>query len=383
MAGVNRPSLMIAGGGTGGHFFPAVAVADAVQHLVDVDVVFVGTARGVEARVVPARGWRLELLQVEPMKGRGPREASRAALVALRATRTAFGIVRRTAPRAVLSVGGYASGPATLAAAVLGVPVAVLEPNSTVGLANRILAPFAKCAFLAWEEAAPPFRASAVRQYGVPLRAGFVPSPCASGRASARVLVMGGSQGAAVLNERLPEAIGLLTNRGRSVEVLHQAGRGHDGAVRDAYASAKVERATVVAFIEDVASAIADADLIVARAGAGTIAEITAIGRASLLVPFPHAADDHQAKNAEALARAAASVCLRQEDAAAERLAAEIERLLADDAKRAAMADAARDRGRPDAARRVAIDLLALASLDGREHPAWLRKTESNARRAN
>ena len=380
---MNRPTLMIAGGGTGGHVFPAVAVAEAVQRLVDVDVVFVGTARGVEARVVPARGWRLELLHVEPMKGRGPRAALHAVLVAMGATRTAFAIVRRTAPRAVLSVGGYASGPATLAAAVLGVPVAVLEPNSTVGLANRILAPFARCAFLAWEDAAPRFRASAVRQYGVPLRAGFSPSPCASGRASARILVMGGSQGAAVLNERLPEAIGRLTNRGRCVDVVHQAGRDQEGAVRDAYASAKVEHATVVPFIEDVASAIADADLVVARAGAGTIAEVTAIGRASILVPFPHAADDHQGKNAEALARAGASVCLRQENAGPERLAAEIERLLADDAMRVSMADAARDRGRPDAARRVAIDLLALASLGEREHPVWLRETEPPAKRTN
>jgi UDP-N-acetylglucosamine--N-acetylmuramyl-(pentapeptide) pyrophosphoryl-undecaprenol N-acetylglucosamine transferase len=367
---VIRPTLLIAGGGTGGHVFPAVAVAEAVQRLVDVDVVFVGTARGVEARVVPSRGWRLELLDVGPMKGGGPSKALRAAYVAALATRTAFGIVRRMAPRAVLSVGGYASGPAALAAALLGVPVAVLEPNSTVGLANRMLAPFAKCAFLAWEDAAPSFRKATVRQYGVPLRAGFVASPYASRRSAARVLVMGGSQGAGALNERLPQAMGRLKARGLSVDVLHQAGRGHDAAVRDAYASANVERATVVPFIEDVAHAIADADLIVARAGAGTIAEITAIGRPSILVPFPYAADDHQAKNAEALARAGASVCLRQETAGAERLAAEIEHLLADDVARAAMADVARVRGRPDAARFVAIDLLALASLSEKEHPA-------------
>jgi UDP-N-acetylglucosamine--N-acetylmuramyl-(pentapeptide) pyrophosphoryl-undecaprenol N-acetylglucosamine transferase len=380
---VSRPVLMIAGGGTGGHVFPAVAVAEAVQRLDDVDIVFVGTARGVEARVVPAGGWRLELLDIEPMKGGGWTKALRAAIVATRATRTALGIVRRTAPRAVLSVGGYASGPAALAAAILGVPVAVLEPNSTVGLANRLLAPFAKCAFLAWEDAAPRFRAAAVRQYGVPLRAGFSPTPCASGRPAARILVMGGSQGAAALNERLPEAVARLKLRGRSVEVLHQAGRGRDGAVRDAYASAKVERATVVAFIDDVAHAIADADLVIARAGAGTIAEITAIGRPSILVPFPRAADDHQAKNAEALARAGVSVCLRQEAAGAERLAAEIERLFADDAARAAMADVARLRGRPDAARYTAIDLLSLASLGRRGRPARFAQTEPPVKRPN
>ena len=130
---MSRPTLLIAGGGTGGHVFPAVAVAEAAQELADVDVVFVGTDRGVESRVVPARGWRLERLEVEPMKGGGPSRALRGAVVAMRATLRAVGIVRRLRPRAALSVGGYASGPATLAAALLGVPVAVLEPNSTVG----------------------------------------------------------------------------------------------------------------------------------------------------------------------------------------------------------------------------------------------------------
>ncbi len=346
--------------------FPAVAVAEAAQALADVDIVFVGTDRGIEARVIPARGWTLERLDVEPMKGGGAMRAIRGGLVALRATVHAAGIVRRLRPRAVLSVGGYASGPATLAAALLGVPVAVLEPNSTVGLANRVLAPFARCAFVAWEEAVPTFRAKAVRQYGVPLRAGFAPRPSSRRDAAVRVLVMGGSQGAAFLNERLPEAFGRLVSEGRPVDVIHQAGRDRDGPVRAAYERAGVARARVIAFIDDVAQAIADADLVVARAGAGTIAEITAIGRASVLVPFPHAADDHQARNAQALERAGASVCVLQGGADAAMLAKEIGRLLADDLGRRAMADRARGRGRPDAARRVARDLLALAAIDER-----------------
>jgi UDP-N-acetylglucosamine--N-acetylmuramyl-(pentapeptide) pyrophosphoryl-undecaprenol N-acetylglucosamine transferase len=358
--------LLIAGGGTGGHVFPAVAVAEAALALADVDVVFVGTARGVEARVVPARGWRLERLDVEPMKGGGPVRAVRGGLVALRATIRAVGIVRRLRPRAVLSVGGYASGPATLAAALLGVPVAVLEPNSTVGLANRVLAPFARCAFVAWDEAVPAFRAKAVRQYGVPLRAGFAPRPSSRRDAGVRVLVMGGSQGAAFLNERLPEAFARLALEGRPVDVLHQAGRDRDAAVRAAYERAGVARARVVAFIDDVAQAIADADLVVARAGAGTIAEITAIGRASVLVPFPHAADDHQARNAQALERAGGAVCVLQAGADAAVLAGAMSRLLANDLDRRAMADRARARGRPDAAARVARDLLALGAIDAR-----------------
>jgi UDP-N-acetylglucosamine--N-acetylmuramyl-(pentapeptide) pyrophosphoryl-undecaprenol N-acetylglucosamine transferase len=363
-----RPTILIAGGGTGGHVFPAVAVAEAAERLADVELVFVGTDRGVEARVVPARGWRLERLDVEPMKGGGVSRALRGGAVAMRATWRAARLVRRLRPRAVLSVGGYASGPATLAAAVLGVPVAVLEPNSAPGLANRLLAPFARLAFVAFDEAARDFRASTVRRYGVPLRAGFSPRPYGTGRAPARVLVMGGSQGAAVLNERMPEAFAALARRGRDVEVLHQAGRDRDAAVRDAYVRAGIARATVVPFIEDVAPALADADLIVARAGAGTIAEITAVGRPSIPVPFPHAADDHQGKNAEALERTGASVCLRQERADPARLAAEVDRLLADEGARRAMADRARDQGRPDAARSVAGELLDLASISKTVH---------------
>jgi UDP-N-acetylglucosamine--N-acetylmuramyl-(pentapeptide) pyrophosphoryl-undecaprenol N-acetylglucosamine transferase len=389
---LTRPTILIAGGGTGGHVFPGVAVAEAAQSLADVDVVFVGTARGVESRVIPARGWRLELLDVEPMKGGGASRAVRGAAIATAATVSAAGLVRRLRPRAVLSVGGYASGPAALAAVLLGIPVAVLEPNSRVGLANRLLAPFARCAFLAWDEASGPFRARTVRQYGVPLRAGFAPRAYpAPGDAepAARVLVLGGSQGAAVLNERLPEAIGRLMRERRSAEaaspgrpsvpqttpairVLHQAGRDRDAPVRDAYAAAGVQGARVVPFIDDVAQALADADLVVGRAGAGAIAEITAIGRPSLLVPFPHAADDHQGANADALERAGAAVCLRQENADVPSLAAAIGRLLADEAGRRAMAEAARSRGRPDAARYVARDLLALARIAERE-PARLR----------
>jgi len=363
---MSRPTIVIAGGGTGGHVFPAVAVAEALQALADVEVVFCGTARGVEARVVPARGWRLERLDVSPIKGGGLSGAVRGALVAARATLKALGLVRALAPRAVLSVGGYASGPVALAAALRGVPVAVLEPNSVVGLANRLLAPFARRAYVAWDEAAAPFRPRARRAYGVPLRRGFTPRPYAAGR-TARVLVMGGSQGAVALNERMPEAIALLGRGVDALEVVHQAGRDRDRDVRAHYARLGAARVTVVPFIEDTAQAIADADVVVARAGAVTVAELMAIGRVSVLVPFPFAADDHQARNAAALARAGGAVCLRQETADPARLSAEIGRLLGDGAARVAMADAARALGRPEATHDVAADLLALAAVPVRE----------------
>jgi UDP-N-acetylglucosamine--N-acetylmuramyl-(pentapeptide) pyrophosphoryl-undecaprenol N-acetylglucosamine transferase len=332
-----------------------------MQALADVDVVFCGTARGVEARVVPARGWRLELLDVEPMKGGGARRAVRGALVAARATVHAVKLVRAVRPKAVLSVGGYAAGPVSLAAALLGVPLAVMEPNSVVGLANRLLAPFAKRAYVAWDETGARFRPTVRRVLGVPLRAGFGPRPYAA-HGAARVLVLGGSQGAAALNERMPPVAALLADV-PGLDVVHQAGRDRDAEVRAAYARLGVSRVSVVPFIDDVARELAAADVVVARAGASSIAELTAVGRAAVLVPFPHAADDHQARNAEALARSGGAVCVRQDAADPGRLAGEIRRLLRDDRARTAMADASRACGKPGAAGDVAADLLALAGI--------------------
>jgi UDP-N-acetylglucosamine--N-acetylmuramyl-(pentapeptide) pyrophosphoryl-undecaprenol N-acetylglucosamine transferase len=366
---VSRPAILVAGGGTGGHVFPAVAVAEAMLAMADVEVVFCGTKRGVEARVVPARGWRLELVDAEPMKGGGAARAVRGAFVAARAMARSVRIVRSVRPRAVLSVGGYAAGPVTLAAALLGVPVAVLEPNNVVGLANRLLAPFARRAYVAWDETAARFRAGTRRAFGVPLRAGFGPRPYVA-LGTRRVLVLGGSQGAAALNERMPEAVARLADV-EGLEVTHQAGRDRDGAVRAAYETHRAKRVTVVPFIDDVARALAEADLVVARSGAGSVAELTAVGRAAILVPFPHAADDHQARNAEALARAGGAVCVRQEAADPARLAREISRLLGDDAARIAMAEASRACGKPGAARDVAADLLELARVE-------VRRTSTN-----
>jgi UDP-N-acetylglucosamine--N-acetylmuramyl-(pentapeptide) pyrophosphoryl-undecaprenol N-acetylglucosamine transferase len=357
---VKRRTILIAGGGTGGHVFPAVAVAEAIQALADVEAVFCGTSRGLEERVVPARGFRLERLRVEPIQGGGVARAARGTLVALGATGRAFGLVRRVAPSAVLSVGGYAAGPVSLAAALSRIPLAVLEPNSVAGLANRLLEPLARRAYVAWDRPSG-FRAAHTRSYGVPLRAGFGPKPYAP-RGPCRLLVLGGSQGAAALNDRLPAAVQRLGG-GAGLRVLHQAGKQRDESVRQAYGRHKIDGATVVPFLDDVASAIADADVVVARAGAGTLAEIAAIGRAAVLVPFPYAADDHQTKNAAALVSRGAAVCLRESEASVERIATEIQRLTSDDPARAAMAAASMKMGRPAAAFEVASDLLAVAGI--------------------
>jgi UDP-N-acetylglucosamine--N-acetylmuramyl-(pentapeptide) pyrophosphoryl-undecaprenol N-acetylglucosamine transferase len=365
---VRITTILIAGGGTGGHVFPALAVAEAMRTVADVEIVFCGTARGLEDLEVPKRGFRLERIAVDPIRGRGLARAARGMLTAALATGRSFDTLRAIHPDVVLSVGGYAAGPVTLAARLRGIPIAVLEPNCAAGITNRVLGSFAHRAYIACEEVADAFRRDSIRIYGVPLRPGFSPRVHSTG-GPPRLLVMGGSQGSAALNERVPWAIGRVAASGRPLRVLHQAGRGRDGEVREAYARLGVHGITVASFVEDVASTIADADLVIARAGAGTIAEIAAIGRASILVPYPHAADDHQARNAEALARQGAAVCIRQEQADAPRLAREIDRLLYDDAARSKMAVAARARGRPNAARDVAMDLLDLAGGAPREVP--------------
>jgi UDP-N-acetylglucosamine--N-acetylmuramyl-(pentapeptide) pyrophosphoryl-undecaprenol N-acetylglucosamine transferase len=358
-------TILIAGGGTGGHVFPGLAVAHALREMADVNVVFAGSPRGLETMIVPQHGYDLEVLDVEPMKGGGPARAVRGALVAAKAMRHATGIVGRLRPSAVLSVGGYAAGPAALACVRARVPLAILEPNSILGLANRLLAPFAKRAYVAWAETARVFRGDKARLYGVPLRPEFHALAYAP-KKEKRVLVLGGSLGAVALNERVPQAIARISAKDPDVFVVHQCGREREDAVKTLYEKLGVKTATVVPFLDEVAQQMAAADVIVARAGAVTVAEIAAIGRAAILVPFPHAADDHQAKNAASLAELGGAVCIRQEAADEVRLATELGLLLEDEARRTRMADAARQHGHPHAAHDIASDLLALAGITPR-----------------
>ena len=356
-------TILIAGGGTGGHVFPGLAVAHALEKLADVKVVFAGSPRGLEKLHVPKHGYVLELLDVEPMKGGGPARAIRGALVAAKAMSAATGMIGRLSPSAVLSVGGYAAGPAALASVRARLPLAILEPNSVLGLTNRLLAPFAKRAYVAWAETARIFRPDKARLYGVPLRPGFEPQPYAAPPGRRRLLVLGGSQGSTALNERLPLAIARAAAKVGPIDVVHQTGADREVAVRAAYAAAGLTNALVVSFVTDVADQMAAADVIVARGGAVTVAEIAAIGRASIIVPFPHAADDHQAKNAQALAELGGAVSIRQEAADEVRLATELALLFGDDDRRTRMARLAGEHGHPFAAEDIARDLLVLAGV--------------------
>lgn len=338
--------IVIAGGGTGGHVFPGLAVADALRALADVEITFVGSPRGLEKEIVPKRGYALELMDVSPLKGGGVWRAMGGAMIAARETGRALGLVGRLAPKAVLSVGGYSAGPLSLAAAMRGVPVAVLEPNALMGFANRALSPFAKRIYTAW----PHIGGSKARVLGTPIRASFTPKKYVPKKPK-RVLVMGGSLGARFLNETIPPVLDRIAD----LDIVHQTGK--DGTAKYA------KQARVTPFLEDVATELAAADLVIARAGAITVAEIAGVGRAAYFVPFPHAADDHQAHNAEALAKAGGAQWIRQQEASPERLASEIGALLADDERRKTMADRARDAGKPNASTDIARDLLELAGI--------------------
>jgi UDP-N-acetylglucosamine--N-acetylmuramyl-(pentapeptide) pyrophosphoryl-undecaprenol N-acetylglucosamine transferase len=270
-------------------------------------------------------------------------------------------LVKRLDPDVVFSVGGYAAGPITLAARMMGVPVTLMEPNAVLGFTNKLLRPLVQRAYVCFPEAAEGFGEGRVLWTGVPLRKRFEPADYQPGQPPT-VLVMGGSQGALALNEVLPHAIAALLAAGRELKVVHQTGKGKDAEVRALYGGLGIDQSVrVTTFIDDVAAALAEADIVVERSGAGSLAELCAIGRPGVLVPYPHAADDHQRHNAESLARDGAAVCIVQRDATADRLERELAKLIDDPSLRHTMAAAARGRGRPDAARQVARDLIALA----------------------
>jgi UDP-N-acetylglucosamine--N-acetylmuramyl-(pentapeptide) pyrophosphoryl-undecaprenol N-acetylglucosamine transferase len=354
-------TLLFAGGGTGGHVFPMLAVADAVRVLVPATrLVFVGTDKGMETKLVPERGYELELVKVLPIRGGGLGGALRGIGRAAGSIPDARSIVSRVAPQAVFSIGGYAAGPVALAARTLGVPLALMEPNAEAGLANRLIAPFVQRAYIAFPESQRYFNKTITVQSGVPIREGFSPVPYAPTRGGLKVLVVGGSQGAKSLNEAVPRALAQL---GEGIEVVHQCGRAHEATARDLYGELGFgQRARIQPFIENMAAALANADVVIGRAGASAISEICAIGRPSLLVPYPFAGD-HQKLNADSIAKEGAALWLPNSEATPDRIAAELRKLMNDPARLIAMADSARRLGRPQAARAIAEDLLSLAGV--------------------
>jgi UDP-N-acetylglucosamine--N-acetylmuramyl-(pentapeptide) pyrophosphoryl-undecaprenol N-acetylglucosamine transferase len=346
--------VMILAGGTGGHIFPGLAVAEALRAR-GVPVVWLGSRLGLENRLVPAADLTLDTIDVSALRGRGRLALVGAPVRLARALWQALRIVRRRRPRSVLSLGGFAAGPGGLAAWLLRRPLLVHEQNRVPGLTNRALAHLARRVLCGFPDAfADKFEAEAVGNPVRPEISALAPPAqrFAPRDARRRILVLGGSQGARALNAAVPKALAALGDAAE-FEVRHQCGERHREQAEQAYAAAAVP-ARIESFIGDMAQAYAWADLVICRSGALTLAELCAAGVGAVLVPYPHAVDDHQTRNADFLVANGAAHLLPEDDALAAGLEALLRRLLPSRSTLLAMADAARAQARPDAARRVA-----------------------------
>ncbi len=351
---------MIAGGGTGGHVIPALAIGRELRDHHAAEVRFVGTAKGLETKLVPEAGFRLELVRSGQLKN----------VSLMTRTRTMFDLplgilhcvqlLREFKPQVVVGVGGYASGPAMVAALLLRVPTVAYEPNAVPGLANRLIGKRVSAAAVNFAKTTTFFRNATVT--GVPVRPEiFTISPRPAGLAP-RLLVTAGSQGARVFNETLPSIAVRLLEAVPGLSIVHQAGPRHVDATISAYAVAGADqtRCEVKAFLTDMPAQYAACDLVLARSGS-TVAELAAAGKPSLLVPFPQAADDHQRKNAEVFADAGAAVMILQPHLTPEGLLQELTRLLMNHAVLAEMGASARKLAHPGALEKIAAMVLSLA----------------------
>ncbi|HET7267709.1 MAG TPA: undecaprenyldiphospho-muramoylpentapeptide beta-N-acetylglucosaminyltransferase [Oleiagrimonas sp.] len=355
-----RPVLVMAGG-TGGHIFPGLAVADELRAQ-GVPVAWLGARGGMEATLVPAHGIDMHTVVVSGLRGKGLKARLLGPLMLVRAIVSALAVVRRVDPRSVLSMGGYAAGPGGVAAWLLRRPLLVHEQNRVPGVTNRALARMARKVLAGFADA---FAAATHAEWvGNPVRADIaalpVPAERFAGRAGAvRVLVLGGSLGARALNQRVPEALERL-DRAQRPQVWHQCGKRGESEAREAYRTHHVE-ARVEPFIDDMAAAYAWADLVVCRAGALTVAELCAVGLGAVLVPFPHAVDDHQTHNAQAMVDAGAARIVQERDMQQDTLATHLHELLADRSRLMAMAEGARTLAKPEAAATIAARCLEVA----------------------
>ena len=362
---MKRLSVLIAGGGTGGHLYPGIAVArELLARVPAATVTFVGTAAGIEARVIPREGLPLELIRSAGLKGKSPVALARGlALLPLAALDAAL-VIGRTRPSVVVGVGGYSSGPVVMLAAVRGIPTMLMEQNAIPGATNRSLARLVKAAAVTYDAAVPFFGRKAFVA-GNPVRPEFFETEEAYDARSqppgaARILVFGGSQGAHAINVAMVEAAARLAAAAPRLAITHQTGERDVEMVRDAYRRAGLE-ARVEPFLFAMDREMKAADLVICRAGATTLAELTAAGRPSILIPLATATDDHQRRNAEALVAQGAARMIEQKNLTAERLAAEIMTLAGDTEGRHDMSSRARGMARPDAARVIVDKVLELA----------------------
>ncbi len=356
--GAGPLDVLIAGGGTGGHVFPGLALADALRTR-GLRVGFVGTPAGLEARAVPAAGYPIDLIPGRQVRGGGVGRAVGGIAALATGVAHARRLLAAHRPRLVVGVGGYASVAAVVAARLGGRPVVLMEQNAIPGLANRTLGRLARAVCLGFAEAAPYFPARRSIHTGNPIRPAVLAAPPAAPRDRLGLLVFGGSQGASRINAAAVAALQQLGDAARALRVTHQTGTAEHAAVTAAYAPLGLD-VRVEPFIADMGAAYRAADVVVARAGAMSCAEITAMGLPAVLVPYPYAVDDHQRRNAEVLAAAGAAVVILDRELDGARLATALRPLVDDADRRRTMAAKARALGRPDAADAAADVCLAV-----------------------
>ncbi len=355
--------VLIAGGGTGGHLYPGIALARELQGRgMGIEILFVGTARGLESRVLPREGFPLRLIQVDGLLGKGLFKGVRVLLTLPVALWQSFCILREVKPVLVIGVGGYASGPLMLAAIFLGIPRLILEQNVIPGLTNRLLAPRMDAVVVAFEASCSYFRGKRIEVLGNPIRRELLEKERVDPRMQGNqtLLVFGGSRGARTINRAMVEALDILKKEKGRLFIIHQTGEGDFPWVKQAYAERSIQ-AQVEPFLYEIGEAYRQADFVVGRAGATTIAEVTACGLPAILIPYPFAVHGHQRLNAEVMKKARAAVIIEDGDLTGPRLAQEILRLLHDPEDLRRMGEASRSLGRPQAA--VAIADLCLSLI--------------------
>lgn len=344
--------FLMAGGGTGGHVIPALAVARELRSRGH-EAIFVGTRTGIEAKLAPAAGFEMEWIEIGGLKRVGAVRTLRTLWQLPSSTLGVYRAIGRRRPAALFSMGGYVSGPAMVAAKLRGLPVVVMEPNALPGFTNRKMARYVDKALLSFPEASRFFPEGRSETTGVPVRPEFFTLPEKPPTGCFTVLVTGGSQGSRTLNNAARQSWPLFRESGRRIRFIHQAGVAMAGALAEEFRATGLE-GSVSAFLDDMAAAFAEADLIVCRSGAGAVAEVAAAGKPSILCPFPFAADQHQLKNAEAFARAGAAKLVVDAEMTGERLFLEVSALADSPAELDRMGQAARQFAHPDAARRAA-----------------------------
>lgn len=350
--------VIFAGGGTGGHLFPGLAVAREFERRDErTEILFVGTERGIEYRVVPKEGFRLETLSVKGIKGRGLRGVAEALYGVPASFLRSLAIIRRFQPDCIIGLGGYASGPLLLAGRITGARCAIMEQNLRPGFTNKILARMVQRVFTSYPQSAAFFPGARVLETGNPVRWRKLPEVEKRGKFS--LLVFGGSAGARRINIAVLDALKELTDLRETLFVTHQTGQSDYAAVKAAYGGLPFE-AEITPFIERMDEAYALADLVLCRAGATTVAELTAFGKAAILVPYPFAIYDHQRENAEALAARGAAEMILDRDLNGPRLSGCLRAYASDRNAISRMAAAARALGRPEAAARIVEECYAL-----------------------